>query len=119
MNVAAWIVGAILMAIFTLSGVSKLLDIGQMPAARGKFGYRKRDFRLIGLAELAGVAGLVIGLVRFSLEYIAIAAALGLAIVMFGALMAHARVEDEGKDIAPAAVVLVLTILFIVFISLR
>lgn len=118
-NVAAWIVGVVLMGVFALSGITKLLDIGQVPAARRKFGYRKLEFRLIGLSELAGVAGLLVGLIWFSLEFIGIAAAVGLTIVMFGALMAHARVEDEAKEIVPAAVMLVLAVLFIVLISLR
>jgi len=119
MNVAAWILGVVLMVVFTMSGVTKLLDVAQVREARRKFGYRKREMRLIGVAELAGVVGLLIGLIWFSWEFVAIAAAVGLVITMFGALMAHARVEDEAKDIAPAGVMLVLTILFIVLISLR
>ena len=65
------------------------------------------------------MAGIVIGLVARSVEYLAIAAAVGLACMMLGALLAHARVEDPGKDALPAGVMLVLSVLFIVFISLR
>lgn len=116
MNVVAWIVGIVLAVAFLGAGGSKLVDAGP---ARRHLGYTLNQWRLIGVAELAAVAGIVVGLVWRGLEFVAIAAGVGLAVTMLGALMAHARVEDDTKDIAPAAVLLVLSVLFIVFVAIR
>lgn len=116
MNVVAWIFGAVLCLVFAGAAGSKLIDRGD---DRIKFGYTLRQWRGLGLVQLAGVAGTLIGLIWSSYEFVAIAAAVGFAAMMLGALMAHARVEDEGKEAIPAAVMMVLSVLFIIFISLR
>jgi len=116
MNVIAWILGIILAGGFGVAGVTKLLDFDRM---RDHFGYTKRQYQLIGLSEVAGAAGLVVGLVWTKYEWVGIAAAVGICSLMFGAMIAHARVEDDGKKIVPAIAMFVLAVAYIIFVSLR
>ena len=116
MNVAAWIVGAILIAVFAFAGGTKVLDLDRQ---RERFGYTANQYRLLGLCEVAAAVGIVIGLIWRQVEWLAVAAGIGICALMIGALMAHARVEDEAKDTAPAGVIFVLAAVFMVLISLR
>ena len=116
MDVIAWILGIILAGTFAFAGVMKVLDFDRM---REHFGYSKRQYQLIGLSELAGTGGIVVGLIWKKLEWIAMAAGIGICVLMVGAMIAHARVEDEGKKVAPAMAMFVLSIVFMVFLALR
>ena len=116
MNVAAWIVGAILIAIFAFAGGTKVLDLDRQ---RERFGYTATQYRLVGLSELAAAIGMVVGLIWRQVEWIAVAAGIGICSLMIGALLTHARVEDDAKETAPAGVVFVLAIVFMILISLR
>jgi len=116
MNVVAWILGIILAGAFAAGGVTKVLDLDRM---REHFGYSKRKYQLIGLSEIAGATGVIVGLIWPKVEWIGVAAAIGICSLMVGALIVHARVEDEAKKIVPAMVMLVLAALFAVFLSLR
>lgn len=115
-NVAAWIIGALLIAVFAFAGGTKVLDLDRQ---RERFGYTATQFRLVGASEVAAAAGLLIGLIWRQAEWLAVAAGIGICALMIGALMAHARVEDEAKDTAPAGIIFVLTVVFMILISLR
>ena len=56
---------------------------------------------MIGLLELAGVAGVLVGL-RWA--PIGVAAAIGLALLMLGAIVFHRRASDSAADTAPAVI---------------
>ena len=116
MNVVAWILGIILAGVFGFGGVTKVLDLDR---AREHFGYSKRQYQLVGLSEIAGAAGIVVGLIWRKVEWIGLAAATGIATLMVSALIVHARVEDEGKQVIPALVMLVLASVFAVVLALR
>jgi len=116
MNLVAWILGIILAGTFAVAGVTKLADLDRM---REHLGYAARTYRLIGLSEVAGAAGIIVGLVWRKVEWIGVAAATGICSLMVGAMIAHARVEDEGKKVLPAAVMFVLSILFAIFLAVR
>ena len=116
MNTVAWVLGIILAGGFGIAGATKLLDLDRM---RDHLGYSARQYRLIGLSEVAGSAGVVIGLLSRKYEWIGLAAATGFCFLLLGALIAHARVSDEGKKIIPAVVMLAITAAFMITISLR
>jgi hypothetical protein len=63
-------------------------------------------WRLVGALEVAGALGLAAGLV---MPVLGIAAAAGLALLMAGAIAAHARAQDL-RNAAPAALLLVLAV---------
>lgn len=116
MNVIAWILGIILAGGFGIAGVTKLIDLDR---TREHFGYSKRRYQMIGLSEVAGAAGLIVGLVWTKAEWIGLAASFGICWLLLGALITHARVEDEGKKIIPAIVMLALTVAYMIVIALR
>lgn len=116
MNVIAWIFGIVLAAGSGVVGGAKLADLDR---TRERLGYPIREYRLIGLAEVSAAIAIVVGLVWRKLEWVAIAAAVGLIVVAMGALMAHARVGDDGRRIAPAGVLFIVSVLFVIFIAVR
>ena len=116
MNVVAWILGVVVVVAMVGAGAMKLVD---RAPDRVRFGYTKSQFRVIGVAEIAAAAAIIVGLGSTKLEWIAIAAAVGVAVLMMGALMTHARVQDSGKAVIPAAVLLAASALFIMAIAVR
>lgn len=116
MDVVAWILGAILAAVFAFAGGTKVLDLDRQ---REHFGYTASVYRMVGLSEVAAAVGIIIGLIWRQVEWIAVAAGIGICSLLIGALLAHARVEDETKDTIPAFVMFALTIAFVIVISIR
>jgi hypothetical protein len=57
-----------------------------------------------------GEAGVLIGLWWHPLG---VAAAAGMALLLLGALITHRRTADSGKEIAPALIVLAITIVYL------
>lgn len=101
---------------FGIAGVTKLLDLDRV---RDHLGYSALQYRLIGLTEIVGAALVVVGLVWRKVEWIAGAAAVGFICLTLGAMMAHARAEDEWQKIMPALAMLVASGVFVIAISLR
>ncbi|WP_439032112.1 DoxX family protein [Gordonia terrae] len=93
-------------ACLTLTGVSKVLALEPMIERAHHLGFSVPEFRLIGVAELAGATGLVAGERN---PHIGAAAAASLCAVMIGACTAHLRTGDRWLSAAPAAVVGVAT----------
>jgi|GEM_PF-326860 len=116
MNVIAWILGIVLAGGFGIAGVTKVLDLDRM---REHLGYSKRQYQLIGASEITAAAGLVIGVAWAKYEWVGHAAAVGIGGLMLGAIIAHARVEDEGRKIIPAIAMLVLATAYIIVVALR
>jgi len=116
MNVLAWILGVVLVVAFAIGGVTKVIDMDRM---RDHFGYSKGQYQLIGLSEIAAAAGILIGLLVRKVEWIGGAAGIGICCLMIGAMLTHARVEDDAKKAAPAIVMFVLAIVFMIALTLR
>jgi uncharacterized membrane protein YphA (DoxX/SURF4 family) len=68
-------------------------------------------WRIIGGLELAAAAGLIIGL---WVAWLGILAALGLVLLMAGALFFHQRVNDPPKAMAPPASIGVVALLTVI-----
>lgn len=101
MDTATVIVTVLLAALFTFSSSIKLLGAKQSLAIRDHLGVKPLQWRLIGACELAGVAGVLIGLLWAP---IGIAAAIGLALLSVGAIAFHVRASDGVVDTAPAVI---------------
>jgi len=74
------------------------------------FGIPWPCYRLIGVAELAAAAGILIGLWRHPLG---VAAAAGMALLLLGALITHRRTADSGKETAPTLIALAITLAYL------
>jgi DoxX-like family len=101
MDTATVIVTLLLAALFTFSASIKLLGVSQSLAIRDHLGVKPLQWRLIGALELAGVAGVLVGL---AWPPIGIAAAIGLALLSIGALAFHIRASDRVIDMAAAVI---------------
>jgi DoxX-like family len=101
MDTATVIVTLLLAALFTFSASIKLLGVSRSLAIRDHLGVKPLQWRLIGALELAGVAGVLVGLVW---PPIGIAAAIGLALLSIGALAFHIRASDRVVNMVPAVI---------------
>ncbi len=97
----------LLTALFAFAASIKLLGVPQSLAIRDHLGVKPLQWRLIGVCELAGVAGVLVGLVWAP---IGIAAAIGLALLSIGAIAFHLRASDGSKDTAAAVIGLALAV---------
>ncbi|MFD8007888.1 DoxX family protein [Streptomyces mirabilis] len=110
MYVAAAVLSVILALVSLAAGAPKAMLKGDVPAGlQSHMGLSAGFVRFIGLAEVAATVGLVIGLFW---QPLGIAAALGMAVTLIGAVVFHARAGDyanpETKGNAMAPVVLTL-----------
>jgi len=107
MDTATVVVTILLAGLFTFAASIKLLGVSQSLAIRDHLGLKPLQWRLIGACELAGVAGVLVGLMWAP---IGIAAAIGLALLSIGAIACHLLASDGAKDMAPAAIGLALAV---------
>ena len=101
MNTATVIVTLLLAALFAFAASIKLLGVSQSLAIRDHLGVSPLQWRLIGTLELAGVAGVLVGL---AWSPMGIAAAIGLALLSIGAIVFHIKASDRFVEMAPAVV---------------
>jgi uncharacterized membrane protein YphA (DoxX/SURF4 family) len=88
----------------------KLLGHPRMRQSAEHFGILWPRYRLIGVAELTAGAGVLAGLWWHPLG---IVAAVGMTLLLFGALIIHRRAADSGKEMAPALIALAITIAYV------
>jgi uncharacterized membrane protein YphA (DoxX/SURF4 family) len=93
-----------------LPAAAKLLGHPKMRQSAAHFGIPWPRYRLIGAAELAAAAGVLIGL-RW--HPIGVAAAAGMAALLLGAVITHRKAADSGKDMAPALLTLAITLAYL------
>jgi len=94
MNVVLWIIASVLAVLFLASGAMKLLQPKEKLAASGQewtedFG--ANTIKLIGGLEVLAAIGLILPAVVDVVPVLVPLAALGLVLVMIGAIVTHAR----------------------------
>ncbi len=115
MNIALWVVQALLAIMFILAGFPKTFQPLDMVAKRLAW---VKDFppaftRFIGVSELLGAIGLILPALTHILPWLTGVAAIGLAIVMVGAVIFHIM-RKEYSQIGFSIAILVLSI-FVVY----
>jgi DoxX-like family len=100
-----------LAAAYLLPGSAKLLAHPKMRKAASHLGIPWSRYRLIGAAELAAAAGILLG-IRW--PPLGVAAAIGMVLLLLGALLTHRRAGDPAKEAMPGLLVLLLTIAYLV-----
>ena len=103
-------VSLLLAAACLLPAAGKLTSQPKMRQSAAHFDIPWPRYRLIGAAELAAAAGVLIGLWWHPLG---VAAAAGMALLLAGALSTHRRAADSGKETAPALLALAITIAYL------
>jgi hypothetical protein len=101
----------LLAALCLLPSFAKLSGQPAMQASADHFGIEWPRYRLIGVAELAAAVGVLAGL---AWPPLGLAAAAGMAILVTGAVAMHLRKGDTLKHMAPALVILVVTVAYLV-----
>ena len=102
MNLALWIVAIVLAVVFTGSGLMKQLVPKDKLVTSGQAWAQDvspNSIRLIGLAEILGAVGLVLPAAVHIATILVPLAAIGLILVMVGAVIVHAR-RGEPMNVA-------------------
>ena len=103
-------ISLLLAAACLLPAVGKLTGQPKMRKSAAHFGIPWPRYRLIGAAELAAAAAILIGLWWHPLG---VAAAAGMALLLLGAIITHRKAADSGKEMAPALLALLLTLAYL------
>ena len=108
MNIALVILTALLGLVTTFSAVGKFTMNEKAVEMLHKLGLTDDKIRMLGAIEVAGALGLLIGI---WIPILGLLAAIGFVLYFLGALIMHIRSKDAAKDMAPALVLLVLSII--------
>ena len=103
-------ISLLLAAACLLPAAGKLTGQPKMRQSAAHLGIPWPRYRLIGVAELAAAAGILIGLWWHPLG---LAAAAGIALLLLGAAITHRRAADSGNEMAPALVALATTLAYL------
>jgi uncharacterized membrane protein YphA (DoxX/SURF4 family) len=103
-------ISLLLAAACLLPAAGKLTGQPRMRKSAVHFGMSWPRYRLIGVAELAAAAGILIGLWWHPLGQ---AAATAMALLLLGAIIAHRKAADSVKEMAPALLALLLTLAYL------
>jgi hypothetical protein len=105
-----YILAAALVLAFTALGGAKVAAVSAMRARAAHVGFSIAAYRRIGALELLAATGILAGLYD---ERLAAAAAVGLVILLVGAVVTHARNGDGIAELAPGLVLGVVAIIFV------
>ncbi len=115
MNVLAWILQGTCAAVFLYSGVLKSFMSKERMIATGQTGvapFPTPLLRIVALSEIAAAVGLILPQALGIAKLLTPLAALGLAIIMIGAAVAHASLHEFKQ------VVFVNAVLFVALVTI-
>ena len=107
MQTTLWIVQVLLAVIFTLTGLTKLTQPRAKMAAgpmRWAADVSDAQFRLIGAVEVLGAIGLILPAALGVAPMLTPLAAVGLVLIMVGAILTHVRLDEKNRLAAPVVV---------------
>ena len=115
---ATAILAGVLVVAFAAAGAAKLAAVPAMRARAAHVGFSVAAYRRIGLLEILGVLGLLAGAL---VPMIGALAAAGLLLLLGGAVLTHVRSGDGPRELAPAVVLGLATLAFLILVvgSLR
>ena len=108
---ATTILAGVLVVAFAAAGAAKLAAVPAMRGRAAHVGFSVAAYRRIGLLEILGVLGLLVGAL---LPVIGALAAAGLLLLLGGAMIAHLRSGDGPRELAPALVLGLATLAFLI-----
>jgi uncharacterized membrane protein YphA (DoxX/SURF4 family) len=110
MNIVLWVLQAALAAVFLSAGLPKIAKPKEeLVASMGKWvnSFPAMGVKLLGLVEVLGAIGLIVPPLAGVAPALSPVAAVGIIVIMLGAIVAHAR-ESAGSKIAMNVVLAVL-----------
>jgi uncharacterized membrane protein YphA (DoxX/SURF4 family) len=99
-------VSLLLAAACLIPAAGKLAGLPKMRRSASHFGIAWHHYRLIGVAELAAAAGILIGLFW---RPAGLLGAAGMTLLLLGALIAHLRAHDGVREALPAVLALAIS----------
>lgn len=118
MSAVASILSILLFLVFASSGLQKVRFNPMASQSAGHLGFSKTAYQRIGVLEIAGGIGLLVGLSAKASSFWGIlneVAAVGLVVTMLLAVYFHLRKGDNAKIFTPALVLGLLALLELVF----
>ena len=118
MSVFAALLSIVLCVAFAMAGAQKILFNPVMSKSAEHLGFTKRGYRRIGILELVGALGVIVGVVAHRSSFLGVLneiAAAGLTVMMWLAVRLHLRRGDSARLFAPALVVGCLAVLELIF----
>lgn len=112
MSVLAAILSVLLALTFLAGSPPKIARRDSAYARVRHLGVSQTLYQVVGVLELAAAVGLIIGI---WVHWLAALAAAGLVLLMIGALTYHIRAHDKRQNELPAAVILVVAVLALIF----
>lgn len=113
MNIAVWILTALLAVLFLLAGATKLAkskeQLTQSSSMAWAGDFSPATLKLVGAAEVAAAAALILPGVLDVATWLVPAAAIGLALLMLGAIVTHLR-RGEHPNVLGNLVLLALAV---------
>lgn len=112
MNVALWIVAGLLAAIFTMAGLMKVMQPKEKLAESMGWveHYEPRTIKLIGVLEVLGAIGLIVPALTGIVPMLTPVAAIGIGLVMVGAMARHLSRGNETQMVAMNMVFLLMAL---------
>ena len=107
-NIALVILATLLGLVTAFAAFGKFSNNAKAVEMLHKLGLTDGKIRMLGAVEVAGALGLLIGI---WIPILGQLAALGFVLYFLGALIMHVRAKDPVKDMAPALVLLVLSVI--------
>jgi hypothetical protein len=104
------VVSLLLTAVCLIPAAGKLSGHPKMRLAAAEFGIPWPRYQLLGLAELAAASGVIAGLFW---RPIGVAAGIGMALLLLGAIATHRRAHHRISEAAPALVALANTAVYL------
>ncbi|VVJ17609.1 Uncharacterised protein [Amycolatopsis camponoti] len=95
------VLAVLVAAVFLLIGAAKLFALAPMRERAAHAGFSVTAYRGIGALEIAGAAGLLLGL---TVPVLGALAGAGLLLLLAGAVITHVRNRDGVRDLTPAVV---------------
>ena len=111
--IATTILAAVLVVAFAAAGAAKVAAVPAMRARAAHVGFTVAAYRRIGILEILGVLGLLVGAF---VPVIGALAAVGLLLLLVGAVVAHLRSGDGVRALLPAIVLGLTTFAFLLLI---
>ena len=115
MNTALWIVQTLLALLFLLWGFMIATQPKEKQHGKWAAAFSTGQLRLIGLLQLLGALGLVLPTLTGILPWLTPVAALGLALLMAGAILAQLMRRWDDSGVLIMCVVVLLMALFVAY----